>query len=398
MLVSDAALDRATVYPVTVSWIDVAIAALVVVAGLRGWSQGLLRQLGALLGRVVGLVGGSYLAVALAPRISNVAWRPLDVIVIIIASTVAGGLIMRYFGGVFSNRLHEGHLGLADSLLGASVGVIGVVVSAWFVAALLTVVPWSAVGQSINQSIILKYVQRALPSPPAVESRLQGVLSQLNVPSLFADVVAPSLSLSQPASLVTRHDLTSPPGVVTVQASGGCDLSTLGTGVVMAPNLVVTVAHLVAGQTSFIVGARIARVVVFDPVSDVAVLRTSGLDAAPLVLAASPPPPRSPALVVGYRSLTDRSATGAVFVGSVSGRGRDIFSGPVFTRTMDVVAAPISASEFGAPVLVRGDVVGVVAAPVLANSALVYAVPLDSLRALIDHAGSTPVSTQRCVN
>ena len=398
MLVSDAgAFRRVRVYPVRMSWFDVVIAALVVVSGLRGWSQGLLRQLGAFVGRVIGLVGGSYLAVAVAPRAPSVVWRPLEVILIIIACTVAGGLIMRYFGGVFSNRLHEGRLGLADSVLGASVGVVGMLVTCWFVAALLTVVPWSSVGQSINKSVILKYVQRVLPSPPAVESRLQGVLSQLNVPSLFADVVAPSLAGSGHGVLSTRHHVALPSGVVTVKASGGCGLSSLGTGFVVAPNEVVTVAHLLAGEKSFVVGGRLGHVVVFDPVSDLAVVRTSGLNAAPLTLAASSPS-RSSAQVVGYQSPIDRVATGAIFLGSVTGPGRDIFSGPVFTRTMDVVAASITASEYGAPVLVNGDVVGVAAARVVADTSLTYAVTLTQLRQQIAHVSSTAVSTQRCVN
>lgn len=388
---------RVRVYPVHMSWIDVAIAALVLLSGLRGWSQGLLRQLGAFIGRVIGLVGGSYLAVTVAARVSVAVWRPLLVILIIVVATVAGGLIFRLVGGVFSNRLHERRLGVADSVLGASVGVVGMLVTCWFVAALLTVVPWSPVGQSINKSVILKYVQRVLPSPPAVESRLQGVLSQLNVPSLFSDVVAPSLPSSVSGVLSTRHDLSLPSGVVTVAAAGGCDLANRGTGFVISPNEVVTVAHLVAGETTFTIGGKPGRVVAFNPASDLAVLRTTGLDAAPLTLAASSPG-RSTAQVVGFQSPTDRSSTGAVFLGSVSGPGRDILSGAVFTRTMDVVASPITAMQYGAPVLVKGDVVGVVAAPVVANTSLVYAVPLAQLRAQVTNVPSTPVSTQRCVN
>jgi len=398
MLLSPAvALRRPGVYPVLMSWIDVAIGALVVASALRGWSQGLLRQVGAFIGRVVGLVGGAYLAVAVAPRLSTVVWRPLDVILIIGTSTVAGGLIMRYFGGVFSNRLHERRIGLADSVLGASVGVVGTLVTCWFVAALLTVVPWSTVGQSINKSVILRYVQRVLPSPPAVESRLQAVLSQLNVPSLFAEVVAPSLATTTHGVLRTTHHVSLPSGVVTVLASGGCDVSHQGTGFVVAPNEVVTVAHLVAGERNFAVGGRLGRVVVFDPVSDLAVLRTFGLSAAPLALAAASPA-RASAQVVGYQSFTDRAATGAVFLGSVTGHGRDIFSGPVFTRTMDVVAAPVTTWDYGAPVMVNAQVVGVLAAPVVADTTLNYAVTLASLRARLAQVPSTPVSTQRCIN
>ncbi|MBW4030938.1 MAG: MarP family serine protease [Acidobacteria bacterium] len=383
------------------NWIDVAIASLVLIAGLGGWTRGLVRQFGALVGRLVGLVGGLYLAVWAAPRVTASAWRPLDVVLIIVASTVAGGLIFRYLGGVFSRRIHEGRLGVVDSFLGACVGVAGMLLSCWLVAALLTVVPWSTVGASINRSVILRYVQRVLPTPPAVVGRLQGVLSQLNVPSLFADVVGPALPTYATRPFSTRHHVATPTGVVSVVASGACHVTNVATGVVVAPHEVLTLAHVVAGERTFTVAGRAGRVVAFDPVRDLAVVSAPGLDATPLALAAtSPSKPLAGALaqVVGYRSPTDRAATQAVVAGTVTGAGRDIYSGPVFTRTMDVVVASLTPSQYGGPVLVNDQVVGIVAQRVAADRALVYAVPLRSLRVVLAHVSTTPVSTQRCVN
>ena len=190
------------------SWIDVAIVSLVVISALRGWSQGMLRQVGAFLGRIAGFVGGSYLALAISPHVTEVAWRPLDVVLIIATCVVAGGLIVRFFGGVFSRRIHEGRLGLVDSVLGASVGIVGTLVTVWLIAAILAVVPWGSVGQSINNSVILKTIQHALPTPPSMESRLQGVLDQVHVPSLFANVVGPTLPNVSHALLTSKNFVT----------------------------------------------------------------------------------------------------------------------------------------------------------------------------------------------
>lgn len=388
--------DVAT-YSGLMSWIDVAIVAVTVVSGLRGWSRGLVRQLGTLIGRMIGFVGGLYLAAAASARVSTVAWRPLVVVLVIVASTVVGGVIVRYFGGAFSHRLREGHLGTLDKLLGAGVGVAGMVVTCWLVGALLAVVPWSTVGQSVNRSVILRYVQRVLPAPPAVESRLQGVLSQWHVPSLFADVVSPVLPAYAPRTLSTRHHVTSPSGVVSVRASGGCHRTNWGTGVVVAPHEVVTAASLVAGERRVVVDGHASRVVLFDPVSDLAVVQSVGLGATPVAVATSSPA-TSRALVVGFQSPNDRVATGALFLGAVTGAGRDIFSGPVFTRTMDVVVASLTATQDGSPVLVNGAVVAVVAEPVMAHAMLAYAVPLAQLRAGVARVSTATVSTQRCVN
>ena len=398
MLVSAVtALSPGDVYPGQVSWIDVAIAALVVISGLRGWSQGLLRQLGGILGRIIGLVLGFYLAASIAPRITEAVWRPLDVVLIIVTCTVACGLIVHFIGGIFSNRLHEGRLGLVDSVLGAGVGVVGMLVTCWFVAALLAVVPWSSVGQSVNHSLILKYVQHVLPSPPAVEGRLQSLLDEINVPSLFANVVAPTVPALAHGALTTKDFVVSPVGVVAVEASGGCHLINNGTGFVVAPGEVVTAAHLLAGQKLVLVDSMAGRVVLFDPRSDLAVVKVLGLDAAPLSLG-SPPSRGTQGDVVGYVTPGDRASSVAVYLGSLVAPGRDIYSCPVFSRTMDVIASTITTSESGSPVLVHGAVVGVVIERAVVDTTLAYAVPVAQLRAQLARMTSATVSTQRCVS
>ena len=384
------------VYPGRVSWIDVAIAALVVIAGLRGWGVGLLRQLGSFFGRLIGLIAGCYLAVAVVSHVSAVAWRPLEAVLIVGVSTVAGGLIMRFFGGIFSARLHEAHLGLVDSLLGAGVGAAGTLLTCWLVAAVLSLVPWS-VGQAVNKSIILRAVQHVLPSPPAIESRLQAMLGQLNVPSLFANVVGPTLAPVFHSALVTRHHLSSPRAVVTVQASGGCALSTAGSGFLVGPGEVMTVAHLVAGERTVTVARRAARVVLFDPKDDVAVLRTVVTGATPLRLA-SDVAHSTLATVVGYLSPTDRASTSAALSGAVSAPGRNIYSAGVFNRTMEVVVAPVGAGDDGAPVIVSGRVVAMIAQRSGIDPSILYAVPLGQLREALARVKSSPVSAQHCVS
>ncbi len=379
------------------SWIDVAIASLVAVSALRGWSQGVLRQLGGFLGRILGFAGGVYLATALTPHISQVAWRPLDVVLIIVVATIAGGLIMRFFGGVFSNRLRENHLGLADSALGAGVGAAGTLLICWLVAALLAVVPWGSVGQSINHSVILRYVGRVLPTPPAVESELQGVLNQLNVPSLFAKVVAPTLPSVAHSPLVTTHHVASPGGVVVVEGYGGCGLSNFATGFVVAPGEVITVAHALAGEKNIFVDSHLGRVVLFDPRLDVAVVRVTGLGAPALALGTDASRGTRGNLV-GYATLGDRVSSQVISLGTVSAPGRDIYSGAVFTRTMDLIDGSLSATESGAPVLVHGAVASVAVQRAVFDSSRAYAIPVSQIRRELSHVHATAVSTGRCVS
>jgi hypothetical protein len=82
----------------------------------------------------------------------------------------------------------------------------------------------------------------------------------------------------------------------------------------------------------------------------------------------------------------------------VTAPGRDIYSGAVFSRTMDVVVAPLTTDESGAPVMVNGVVRAIVAQRAVSDTSLNYAIPVAQLRAQLSHVSPTRVSTQRCIN
>jgi len=84
-----------------------------------------------------------------------------------------------------------------------------------------------------------------------------------------------------------------------------CGLGIEGSGWVAAPDLVVTNAHVVAGETDTSVEVDgnppglPAAVVDFDPKDDIAILRVNGLGRRPLSLAGNPAP-GVPAAILGY--------------------------------------------------------------------------------------------------
>ena len=388
---------RECVYPVRMSWIDVVIASLVIISAVRGWSQGVLRQIGGLLGRVLGLVGGVYLAATLSPHFAYFAWRPLDAVLIVTISTVAGGLILRFFGGVFSNRLREGHLGVIDCVLGAGVGIGATLLTCWFVAVLLAVVSWGSLGESINHSVILKYVERVLPTPPDVEGKLQTVLDQTNVPLLFASAVAPHLPSIFHGLLSSSRIATAPEGVVFLESYGGCGVTQRGTGIVVAPDVVLTAAHLLAGEKYVAVDGRIGRVVLFDSRTDVGAVRVVGLKVVPLTLGMEAAR-GSREQMVGFDGADHRVVSDAVALGEIHAAGRDIYSSVVFARTLDVVATPFSTAETGSPVIFHGAVSAMAVQRTNFGSAQVYAIPVAQLRRDFSRVSSHPVAHGRCVN
>src|SRR6266542_3163999 len=164
------------------------------------------------------------------------------------------------------------------------------------------------------------------------------------------------------------------------------------------PGLVVTAAHVVAGEDDTLValdsGARyVAQVVAFDVRNDVAVLRVGGLDASPLPLVA--PRPGTAVAILGFpengplTSTPGRIGRTAVFL------SEDAYGhGPV-ARAITALRGNVRHGDSGAPAI-DGD--GAVETTVFAarrGSRAGYGVPTDAVRGALDKADG-PVPTGGC--
>jgi S1-C subfamily serine protease len=151
----------------------------------------------------------------------------------------------------------------------------------------------------IQRSAILTRLNEVLPPTGPILN----ALSRLDpLPS----VNGPSPNVAPPQSRVART-----PGVRRASASvvrvdgSACGLAIEGSGWVAAPDIVVTNAHVVAGEqdTSVQVGGqppdRPARTLAFDATHDVAVLQVPGLGLASLSLVAHPAS-GTPGAILGY--------------------------------------------------------------------------------------------------
>jgi S1-C subfamily serine protease len=108
-----------------------------------------------------------------------------------------------------------------------------------------------------------------------------------------------TLDTKAKAKVLTLNDFQSiisndKASVVKVEGAYGCgDVESFGTGFVVAPGLVATNAHVVAGYTTSYVhdgnGRHVATPVLFDATMDFAALRVSGLAGNPLPLNVSSP-------------------------------------------------------------------------------------------------------------
>jgi S1-C subfamily serine protease len=383
------------------NWVDVLIIAIAIVAAIRGWFQGALRQV---LGWI-GLIAGFYLGVAIAPSLStditHASWRPVIALLIVVVCAYAGHFLGHIFGASIRRTVMMVKLGVVDSAAGVVVGVAGALITVWLVAALLVATSWSTAASGIQGSRIVGDLDKALPTIPTSEARLQTLLRNADFPSVFASIVSPTIPSSKPAPKLGANTLSprSPSQIVKVLAMG-CPDTHQGTGFFIAPHLVVTNAHVVAGATSVTIAGVSAQVALFDPVNDIAILRESALtNADPMTVVLPVPSAGAHAEVIGFPLDGTRTISPSIINGEITAKSRDIYDKTTFARSGLVVYSNIEPGNSGSPVLVRGAVTGVVFSKSLSQGETAYAIPAATLALDIAKTPSKGTrSTQSCVN
>jgi uncharacterized membrane protein required for colicin V production len=383
------------------NWVDVLIVAIAIVAAIRGWFQGAFRQV---LGWI-GLIAGFYLGIAIAPSLStditHASWRPVIALVIVVVAAYAGHFLGHVLGSSIRRTVQMVKLGIVDSVAGVVVGVAGALITVWLVAALLVATSWSFAASGIQGSRIVNDLDKALPTVPSAEARLQTLLRNADFPSAFASIVAPTIPSSGPTPKLGQNTLTpkGPSEIVKVLAMG-CPDTHQGTGFYFMPHLVVTNAHVVAGASSVTVAGASAQVAFFDPVNDIAILRVGTRSpGAPLSFTSSVPSSGSQADVIGFPLDGSRTTSPSVISGEVTAQSRDLYDKQTFSRTELVVYSNIEPGNSGSPVIVSGFVAGIVFSKSLSQNETAYAIPAATVRrdlAKVPVRGTQ--STQSCLN
>ena len=216
---------------------------------------------------------------------------------------LAGAILATGAEGV-GFRLRRGLIvpgvGVLDGLLGAVLGAVLALGIVWILAAVLAQTPGDQrLRVDIQRSEILRALNGALPpSGPVLNA-----LSRLDP---LPAITGPSPNVAAPEPAVARQPGVRSASHSVVRVLGtACGLAIEGSGWAATSDEVVTNAHVVAGEQDTTVEldgeapALSARAIAFDPTDDIAVLRVSGLRAAPLGLVSDPPAGRSGA-ILGY--------------------------------------------------------------------------------------------------
>jgi S1-C subfamily serine protease len=384
--------------------LDVLILVAVATAVWRGLALGAVVPLLTYGGVGAGLVAGA----AAAPRAAGLVTDPTANVVVTLVCLIAGPLLLgglgRYVGFRLSSGLQRARLGRLDAAAGAVVAGGATLLAAWLVGSLLATVPSPPVAAAAQRSFVMRKLDRLMPPAPAVFARIDRLIAAGGLPQVFAGLEPPPASAQPlPAETTVRAAADRAAGSVVKIVGPACGMLQEGSGFVAAPSLVVTNAHVVAGVSSPVVidraGRHKATTLVFDPNTDVAVLRTSGLAGRPLPLQPATVGPGADGAVIGFPGGGPLDVEPAVVLARFQAVGRDIYSRRLVARQVYQLRSRVRPGNSGGPFVdLEGRVVGVVFSRSVFRESIGFALTTPDVATHLRQAElvSQPVRTGPC--
>ncbi|ALO93375.1 MarP family serine protease [Streptomyces olivaceoviridis] len=363
--------------------LDLVLVLVIVVYAVSGYRRGLVAGCVSL----AGFVGGAAVGVWVLPWVTGQVERGtatatvLAVLTVLVPAVVghelAGRLALRLRG-----ELDRGPLRVADGLGGAAANSVAVLIVAWVAASVLSAAPSQTLTTAIRNSTVLGAVQEAMPqTTPAWFSRATSALTEAGFPQVFNPFENESTArVARPTGDSVTPAATSAARLSTVKIEGAVGTEGReGSGFVYAPRRVMTNAHVVAGieRPSVRIGgvgpSYAARVVLFDPDRDVAVLYVPDLSA-PVLRFDGGAVRGDSAVVAGYPQDGSLNLQAATVGNRVRATGQNIYSDRTVTREIYAIRSTVRPGNSGGPLLTTdGRVFGVVFARSTSDAETGYA-------------------------
>ena len=395
------------------NWVDVLVIVLALLAAISGARQGVVIALPAL----VGVIAGAVLGIRLAPLVvelfenpaMKVAFAVATVVFLVALGETLGVWLGRRFKYAVKKRFNTEKLTGIDQTFGAIVQGVVVFVVAWLIAVPLTgVAALPGLARAINNSAVLGAVDKAMPAAAeGLPADLRKLLDVSGFPSIvdpfqktqINETAPPDTSLQNSAVVQQLRG-----SVLKIRGTASsCSRALEGSGFVVAPQRVVTNAHVVAGTDETAVetsqGRLPARVVYFDPEVDIAVLAVPRLQASPLPMTSTPGRSGDSAIVLGYPLDGPYTATAARIRNQITLQGPDIYDSRTVRRDVFTVRAQVRSGNSGGPLVnPEGQVVGVVFGASVQDADTGFTLTEKQVQPVIDAAPtlSARVSTGSC--
>ena len=372
--------------------LDWVIVAVVAVTALLGLWQGLTLSALSAAGVIAGAVIGARAAPHLLADGAESPYTPLVALGGAAAMALLLELVGSSLGSALKRRFGRGGVGAVDSAGGFAFGAISGLAVVWVLGVVALQLPGQPdLRREVQRSSLLRELNEIVPPRRALRA-----LARVDP---FPSIAGPAPDVGPPDASILRRPGVGRAAASVVRVLGtACGLGVTGSGWVVEPGLVVTNAHVVAGQRDTTIDSADAApsraaVVAFDTRNDIAILRVDGLAAPPLRQA--DPEEGAYVAVLGYSGEGPLDVRPARIGGTASVLSEDAYGrGPV-TRSVTAIRGEVRRGNSGGPVVdSSGRVRGTIFASRTEGGAG-YAVPPEVVARVLARAGGA-VSTGDC--
>jgi uncharacterized membrane protein required for colicin V production len=356
-----------------------------IVGVANGFSRGFWLSLAQYVGLLIGVLAGATAAPGLLDvlQISSPVARPLGAVLVLIIGGSLGSSVGFALGQpirqkILKERVHT----VTDSAAGAALSAVAVLAMCWFLGLSFSRGPSPDLAYMLQRSTVLHALDSVAPRPPGFLARVEGMLSGVSFPPVFA-TLDPTIGALPIPSSVNTPGISHAASLTVKVVSNGCGGLVTGSGFPIGNQLIITNAHVVSGTTNHRIqtpdGTVLgATVVYFDPEVDVAILRVPGYAAPALQFGQGGR--GTEGAVIGYPGGGPESVEPAVVDGAINADGRDIYNSNEVTRQIFVLQSHVRPGNSGGPLVdMEGRVLGLVFATSASQPDQAYALTDDQI-------------------
>ena len=389
-------------------WLDIAIIGVALIAAISGWRSGALGSLMSFIGVVLGAIAGVMLAPHIVSHVDSPRGKLFTALLLILALVVIGEVAGVVLGRAVRGSIRSGPVRLADSLIGVGLQLVVVLIAAWLLGSPLTTSNQTSLASAARDSKVITEVDKYAPEwLRSVPKRMSALLSTSGLPEVLDPMRTPVPTVDAPDATLADSLVVakSRPSVVKIRGvATSCQKVLEGTGFVIAPNRVMSNAHVVAGSDSVTVEAEgqtyEATVVAYDPDADISILDVPNLPLQPLVFADQPAKTGTDAVVLGFPGGGDFVATPARVREIIELSGPDIYKTKTVNREVYTIRGTVRQGNSGGPMINRsGQVIGVVFGAGVDDNDTGFVMTTDEVSRQLAKIGNTAkVPTGACVS
>ncbi len=391
-------------------WLDVAVLAVAFIAAVSGWRSGALGSLLSFVGVLLGAIAGVLLAPHLVSHIAAPRAKLFAALFLILALVVIGEVAGVVLGRAVRGAIRSRSIRTVDSVIGVAVQLVVVLTAAWLLATPLTQSKdQPELAAAVRGSRVLAQVNDVAPPwLKTVPKRLSALLNTSGLPAVLEPFSrTPVIPVASPDPELAGNPVVqaTAPSVVKVRSlAPSCQKVLEGSGFVIAPDRVMTNAHVVAGSNSVQIYASgnplDATVVSYDPAVDIAILAVPNLPPPALHFAQADAKTGASVVVLGYPGGGNFTATPARIRELIKLSGPDIYRDPApVTRDVYTIRASVEQGNSGGPLIaLDGNVLGVVFGAAVDDPDTGFVLTADEVASQLSRISDTQmVGTGSCV-